>query len=86
MFYMDVIKFTQGPTCDNMKQQHGFCLGGNACNVHRTPTDHLAMLLEKQKWASPKMQDVMSDPDMVGYLIMASAGSLLRPVICNQCQ
>ena len=74
--------------CDNLnpsKNPDPFCLGGGWCKVHQTPTDHLAMILEKRKWGSEQMQDVMSDPYVTGLLIIAASGSLLRPVMCNKC-
>ncbi|KAL7547656.1 hypothetical protein ACHAWF_010939 [Thalassiosira exigua] len=64
-----------------------FCLGGKHCKqgVHRTPTDHVAILLEKKDWASPEMCGVLAYPGLTAFLIMAAAGSLLRPVRCRHC-
>lgn len=55
----DLLKFRGG--CDNLnrsKNRDPFYLGVGSFSVHRTPTDHLAMLLEKKKWGSRDMQDV----------------------------
>lgn len=86
-FSFDLNRWGRGPaSCENLsKSSIPFCLGHNTCKVHQTPTDHLAMLLERQEWSSPKMQDVMADPTMLGYLTLAAAGSLLRPIACKKC-
>lgn len=58
---------------------------GPPCRVHRNTTDPLAMFLERQTWMAPSFRDVLSHPDVIGYLILAAAGSLLRPIRCANC-
>eukprot|EP00957_Ditylum_brightwellii_P021679 1634534-Ditylum_brightwellii.AAC.1 len=64
---------------------HGRLCIGPPCKKHRSTTDPMAMYLETLPWNSKSYWGLLSHPDMIGYLILAAAGSLLYPIRCGKC-
>ena len=58
------------------------CLG---CRLHRTPTDPVAMFLERIDFSLPKYRGLFGEGYMRGLLLLMAAGSLLVPVRCDTC-